>query len=469
MIYTEKNILNNIKAVYFIGIGGIGMSALAAYFLKSGIFTAGYDRMPSKITQNLQDDGANIHFSDAVNLIPNEITFGEKETVLIVYTPAIPKTHSELQFFTDHNYKVLKRSEILGMLTSRSKVLAVAGTHGKTSVSTIIAHIFKHSGSAVNAFLGGISKNYNSNLILSDRPKNAEYAVTEADEYDRSFLKLFPFTALITAIDEDHLDIYKDINDIRNTFEQFVNQINKNGNLILKKSLNIKSTVLPKHVFTYALDSKSDYYAEQIKSNTVQSQFNIVTPKGIIKDIVFNIPGNLNIENTIAAAALADIHGISHQEIKEALASWQGVKRRFEYIINTPDMVYIDDYAHHPEELKAFIGSVRKLYPEKILTGIFQPHLYSRTRDFADAFARSLSLCDKIILTDIYPAREKPIEGVSSKIIFDKIECKEKILTVKEDLLKHIKIENNTVYMTMGAGDIDRYADKIKNKLLRNE
>jgi len=469
VINTEKNILNNIKAVYFIGIGGIGMSALAAYFLKSGIFTAGYDKMQSKITKNLENIGAKIHFSDAVNLIPSEIISGEKKDVLIVYTPAIPETHSELKFFKVNNYKVLKRSDILGILTSQSKVIAVAGTHGKTSVSTIIAQIFKHSGNNANAFLGGISKNYNSNLILSENPKNAEFAVTEADEYDRSFLKLFPHTAVITAIDEDHLDIYKDINDIRNAFEQFVNQINKKGNLVLKKSLIIKKSVLPKHVFTYALNSKSDYYAESVKTNTVQSQFNIVTPKDIIKDVVINIPGNLNIENTIAAVAVADIHSISHQQIKDALASWQGVKRRFEYIINTPDMVYIDDYAHHPEELKAFIGSVRKLYPKKSLIGIFQPHLYSRTRDFADAFARSLSLCDKVILTDIYPAREKPIAGVSSKIIFDKIECKEKILTVKEDLLSHIKCENNTVYMTMGAGDIDRYADKIKQRLLRHE
>jgi len=465
----NNDILNRIEAVYFIGIGGIGMSALAAYFLKSGIFTAGYDRVSSRITETLQNEGANIHFSDNVNLIPKRILNVKKENVIIVYTPAIPETHSELKFFNNKNYQILKRADVLGIVASHSKVLAVAGTHGKTSVSTVLAHIFKQSGKDVNAFLGGISKNYDSNLIMSNIPKNAEFAVAEADEFDRSFLKLFPFSAVITAIDEDHLDIFEDINDIKRTFEQFVNQIDKKGNLIIKKSLILNRNVLPEHVFTYHLNEKSDYYAENIKTDKHKSQFDIVTPGGLIKDVVINIPGNLNVENTVAAAALADIHNISHQKIKDALYSWQGVKRRFEYIINTPEIVYIDDYAHHPEELKSFIRSVRKLYPKKTLIGIFQPHLYTRTRDFADEFANSLSLCDEVILLDIYPAREKPIKGISSEIIFDKIDCKAKIQIPKDDILKHLKVNNNTVYMTMGAGDIDLFVEKIKNRLLKNE
>ena len=465
----KNDILNKITAVYFIGAGGIGMSALAEYCLKSGIFTAGYDKTPSKITEQLQKEGADIHFEDNIDLIPHKIISSNKEDVLIVYTPAIPENHSELSYFKAENYTVLKRAELLGIVSSQSKLIAVAGTHGKTSVSTIIAHIFKNSGKNMNAFLGGISKNYDSNLIFSGNPKNTEFSIAEADEYDRSFLKLFPLTAVITAIDEDHLDIYKDINDIKNTFEQFVNQIDKNGYLIVKNTLQLNQNVLPKNVFSYSLNSKSDYFAENIKSDTTQSRFDIHTPEGIIKNVMLAVPGNLNIENAIAAAAVADIHKIPHTEIKKALHSWSGVKRRFDYIINTPDIVYIDDYAHHPKELKSFISSVRKLYPQKTLIGIFQPHLYSRTRDFADGFARSLSLCDEIILTDIYPARENPIKGVSSKLIFDKIDCKTKILIKKEDLLKHIEIKNNTVYMTVGAGDIDRYVEKIKNRLTKND
>ena len=466
---NKNNILNRIEAVYFIGTGGIGMSALAAYFLKIGIFAAGYDKVSGKITQTLQNMGAEIHFSDNVNLIPKKILNFKKENVIIVYTPAIPETHSELKYFKNEKYRILKRAEVLGIITSYSNVLAVAGTHGKTSVSTVLAHIFKQSGRDINAFLGGISKNYNSNLILSENPKNAEFAVAEADEFDRSFLKLFPYSAVITAIDEDHLDIYKDINDIENTFEQFVSQIRKKGNLIIKKSLKLNSAVFPENVFTYDLKEKCDYYAENIKTDKHKSQFDIVTPGGLIKDLIINIPGNLNIENTIAAVAVADIHNVSHQEIKRALYSWQGVKRRFEYIINTPDIIYIDDYAHHPEELKSFITSVRKLYPKKTLIGIFQPHLYSRTRDFAGEFAHSLNLCDEVVLLDIYPAREKPISGVSSKIIFDRINCKTKILIRKDEILSHLKVKKNTVYMTMGAGDIDLYVDKIKNRLSENE
>ncbi len=467
MDIINKDILNTIKAVYFIGAGGIGMSAIAEFFIKAGIYTAGYDKTPSRITVNLIKDGADIHFNDDIKLIPEKITDIPKEDVLIIYTPAIPESHSELNYFLINDYSVLKRSEILGIITSKSKVLAVAGTHGKTSVSTIIAHIFKSAGKDMNAFLGGISKNYNSNLILSKNPKDAEFSVAEADEFDRSFLKLFPKTAVITSIDEDHLDIYKDLIDIKNTFEQFISQIDKNGNLIIKNTLKIHPKVFPQYVFTYSFSEKSDYYAKNIKTTSMQSRFDIVTPDDIIQDVIINIPGNVNIENVVAAAAAADIHGISHQTIKNALFSWQGVKRRFDYIINTPNLVYINDYAHHPEELSSFINSVRNLYPNKNLIGIFQPHLYSRTQDFAEEFARSLSLCNEVILLDIYPARENPISGVSSKIIFDKIKLKNKILIKREELPEILKLKENSVYMTMGAGNIDEYTEKIKRFLLK--
>ncbi len=467
---VENNILKNLKAVYFIGIGGIGMSALAEYFIKQSIYTAGYDKTPSGITEKLQSEGSDIHFTDNVNIIPKKITNQAKENVLIIYTPAIPENHSELNFFVKNNFTVLKRSEVLGIITENSdNVIAVAGTHGKTSVSTITAHIFKFAEKNITAFLGGISKNYNSNYIFSEYSEKTNYAICEADEYDRSFLKLFPETAIITAVDADHLDIYNDINDIKKTFEQFVNQINKKGKLIIKSNLNLNKDVFPENVFTYSINEKADYFVDDIRENENLSLFNLHCPSGIIKDVIINIPGRVNIENSLAAAALADVSGISLKDIKEALNTWQGVKRRFEYHINTSDLVYIDDYAHHPEELKAFITSVRNIYPDKKLIGIFQPHLYSRTRDFAKGFAQSLSLCDKIILTDIYPAREEAIPGISSEIIFDKISIKDKIICKKEKLLNYIKKEKNAVYMTMGAGDIYRYVHKIKNLLNNNE
>ena len=470
MIKKKNDILNNIKAVYFIGTGGIGMSALAEYFIRQGIYTAGYDKTPSVITDNLQKNGAEIHFDDDINLIPEKILNENKENVLIVYTPAVPDNHTELTYFKTNNYNVFKRSAILGYITGNSeKLIAVAGTHGKTSVSTIVAHIFKSAGKDITAFLGGISKNYNSNLIFSGKKVTSEFAVSEADEYDRSFLKLFPHTALITAIDADHLDIYKDINDIRETFEKFVNQIDKKGNLLIKANLKINDNVKPENVYTYSVNEKADYFVNNIREKTNLSTFDLHCPKGVIKDVILSVPGRLNIENALAAAAIADIYGISHNNVKKALKSWTGVKRRFDFHINTPGLVYIDDYAHHPEELRTFINSVKKIYPEKKLICIFQPHLYSRTRDFASEFAESLSLCDKVILTDIYPAREKPIPGITSEIIFKEISIKEKILCKKEDIIQHLDIKKNVVYMTTGAGDIDGYVEKIKKHLSENE
>jgi len=462
---NKNNILKSIKATYFIGIGGIGMSALARYFNQIGIKTEGYDKTQSNITNNLIKEGINIHFEDDINLISKEIKSLKKEEVLIVYTPAIPDNHSELNWFKNNAFEIKKRSEILGLITNQYKTVAVSGTHGKTSVSTIIAHIFEESGVNFNAFLGGISKNYNSNLILSKNPGKAEFAVTEADEFDRSFLSLHPWCGIITSVDEDHLDIYEDIHDLKKTFSKFAGQIHKCGYLIIKKGVEIDKSDFPVNTFTYSLNGKADYFAENIKTDANKSTFDIICPNKKIENITIHIPGNLNIENVVAATAVADIQGIQEKEIKKALKSWAGVKRRFEYIINTPEIIYIDDYAHHPEELKSFIGSVRSIYKNKHITGIFQPHLFTRTRDFAKEFAQSLDLLDELILLDIYPAREKPIKGITSNIIFEKVNLKNKKLVIKQQILQNINIEKTEVLLTIGAGDIDKLVEPIKKKL----
>lgn len=458
--------MNTVKAAYFIGIGGIGMSALARYFHSLGKITAGYDKTPSSITDQLQKNGINIHFDESVNSIPQSILALDKEELIIIYTPAVPSSHIELSYFRNKAYKVYKRSELLGLITDNYKTIAVAGTHGKTSVSTIIAHICKQAGLNMNAFLGGISKNYKSNLILSNDVQNAEYAVTEADEFDRSFLKLHPYTAVITAIDEDHLDIYDGIKDIIQTFEEFTDQINKSGNLLIKKGLELNNTKFPNNVYTYSLNEKADYYPVNIQTKSFSSKFDLITPKTKIKNLEIQIPGDVNIENSVAAAAVAHIHKIHEKKIREALYSWSGVKRRFDYIIHTPHLIYIDDYAHHPEEVKSLLNSVRKIHKDKKITGVFQPHLYSRTKDFADEFADSLSLLDELILLDIYPAREKPIDGVSSKLIFDKVKTDNKLLIKKEDLLDNIRIKDSEILLTIGAGDIDRFVEPIRKLIL---
>ncbi|NPA68434.1 MAG: UDP-N-acetylmuramate--L-alanine ligase [Chlorobi bacterium] len=466
-MFEKNDILKNLKAVYFIGIGGIGMSALALLFREYGFTVAGYDKTPSRITDKLQEKGISVHFDDNPDLIPEKILSEIPEYVLTVFTPAIPENHSELNYFKKHGYTILKRAEVLGIISSGKKTAAVAGTHGKTSVSVVIAHIFKYARKNMNAVLGGISKNYDSNLILSTNPRNAEFIVTEADEYDRSFLYLNPHTAVITSVDEDHLDIYRNYEDIKQTFEQFISKINENGNLLIKKNLNLKTSFFKGRIFTYSFNEEADYYPVNIKTGTLKSRFDIITPGKKISDITINIPGKINIENVVAAAAVADIYGIKHTQIKNALETWSGVKRRFEYIVNKPDSVYIDDYAHHPEELSAFIASVKDIFPDKQIVIFFQPHLYSRTRDFANDFAKSLNICDEVFITEIYPAREKPLPGVSSKIIFDKLTCNKKHLIKKEDIPKYVKKRKNTVYLTTGAGDIDRCTNKIKEILLK--
>ena len=463
---NKTNILAKIKAVYFAGIGGIGMSALARYFNSIGIETFGYDKTETERTNNLISEGIKIHFEDDIKLISEKIKTLPKEEVLIIYTPAIPSSHKELQWFINEQYTVYKRAEVLGIITNAYKTVAVAGTHAKTSVSTIIAHIFKSANVNFNAFLGGISKNYNSNLILSENYKDAKYAVTEADEFDRSFLHLFPFSSIITSIDEDHLDIYEDLNDLKKTFGKFAGQINKNGFLVIKKGVELDKSNFPKNVFTYSFNEKADFYASNIKNEASKSVFDIITPNGLIENVIINIPGSLNVENVVAATAIALLHGLKKDAIKQALKTWQGVKRRFEYVINTKKIIYIDDYAHHPEELKSFITSIKNIYKNKHITGIFQPHLFTRTQDFAADFAKSLDLLDTLYLLDIYPARELPIKGVTSNLILEKVKIKEKYLLSKEDILKKIKKDKIEILLTIGAGNIDSLVEPIKKLLI---
>lgn len=443
------------------------MSALAKYFIASGNIVAGYDKTPSVITNSLEEIGCSIHFTDDVSLIPNAFKTCLKEELLVIYTPAINFKNTELQYFTNNNIEIKKRSQILGLISENHKTLAVSGTHGKTSVSTILAHVFNVSNKSTNAILGGISKNFNSNLLLANNSSEAEFLVTEADEFDRSFLHLFPETAVITSIDEDHLDIYSGIEDLYNTFGTFAGQINKNGTLLIKQGIQLEDKFYPKNVFTYSLEEKSDFYATNVKNSRTSSTFDLVCPNKIISNIELKIPGKLNIENAIAAAAVAVIHGIDDVTIINALKTWTGVKRRFDYVINTEKLVFIDDYAHHPEELKAFINSVAEIYPDKNILGVFQPHLFTRTRDFADEFAESLNLLNQLILLDIYPAREEPIQGVSSNMIFDKVSIQNKTICNKDEMLNVLKNKEFDVLLTIGAGDVGTKVELIK-KMISN-
>lgn len=449
--------------IYFIGIGGIGMSNLARYFLLKGANVGGYDRTESELTGKLTKEGALVHYEDNPLFIPVE--FKDKANTLVVYTPAVPTTHRELNYFRENNFAVVKRAQLLGEITKQSDAICVAGTHGKTTVSSMVAHLFKQSHIDCNAFLGGILKNYNSNLLLSEK---SNYTIVEADEYDRSFHSLQPHIAIVTSADPDHLDIYGTEEAYKESFEKFTSLIRPNGHLILK----IDAKLTPKvndsvKVWSYS-ETKGDFHAENIRIGNGEIIFDFVSPKGVIKDISLGVPVKINIENGIAAMAAAELSGATPVEMKAAMSSFMGVKRRFEFHLKNENIVYIDDYAHHPEELKAAIKSIKALYPDKKLTAIFQPHLYSRTRDFADEFAKSLSLADDIILLDIYPAREEPIEGVSSQIILDKITSPKKRLTVKSELLDLISKEHPEIVVTFGAGDIDRMVPHIKEILSKN-
>lgn len=438
------------------------MSALARYFNHIGKNVSGYDRVETNLTKQLVTEGIKIHYTDDINIISKEILSSTK-TSIIIYTPAIPKNHNELSYFKSNNYSIYKRAEILGLISNNYKTVAVAGTHGKTSISTNTAHIIKQSTFECLAFLGGISKNYFSNLILPNKDDNNTIAVVEADEYDKSFLQLNPYIALVSSTDADHLDIYENKNNLIDTFNQFIDKIDKNGILVYKKGLILDKKCFPKKSYSYSLEEKADFYAENLSTNKKgQYCFDLITPFGTMKNFTSGVSGKVNAENAVASISLAHLLGIDEKTIKKNLESFTGVERRFDFQINTEHIIYVDDYAHHPAELKAFITSIKDLFPGKKLTGIFQPHLFSRTRDFVDEFAASLDLLNELILLDIYPAREEPIEGITSKIIFDKVNLKTKMMCKLEDIIEVLNQKKLEVLLTMGAGNIDKIVKPIK-------
>ena len=465
MSYTNNNILNENKThssgkglewdnIYFIGIGGIGMSALARYFVANGKVVAGYDKTPSDITDSLEALGVEVHFEDAVKNIPQACL--DKENTLIVYTPAIPQGHLELDYFRTNNFQILKRSQILGLITENTFCLAVAGTHGKTTTSSILGHLLNECNVPLTAFLGGICENYNSNLIMN----GTEVSVVEADEFDRSFLTLSPNLACITSMDADHLDVYGDASELIKSFEDFSKKIKPNGKLFVRNGL-------PIHGITYGIEDDSDYSVQNIKIENGSYIFDVKTPKTVLENIQFNLPGRHNLSNALIALAMAVEYGCPHRQLAKALASFKGVKRRFTYQIKTDDFVYIDDYAHHPEEINAVHQAVREMYPNKKVLAIFQPHLFSRTRDFIDGFAKSLSQFDEVLLLDIYPARELPMEGVTSAWLLSKMTNENKQLVSKADLLQKIHESHAQIVLTIGAGDIGEEVKHIKKEFSR--
>lgn len=447
--------LDKIYNVYFIGIGGIGMSAIARYFLSKDMNVAGYDRVSTPLTQELEKEGCIIHYNDAINEIPKSHKYRD---TLVVYTPAISDTNDELNYFRANEFEVVKRSEVLGMITKRTFTIGVAGTHGKTTTSTIIAHLLDSANYSCDAFLGGISTNFNSNFIFSNPSKAT---VVEADEYDRSFLTLSPNIAVVTSTDADHLDVYSEHNSLLDSFQSYVNKLPKEGVLVMRKGLNLNFA----NTITYSVYEDADVCAKNIKITNGNYSFDVQTQEGVIKNVEVGLPGLHNVENALAAFAVGIKLGLSKESIRKGLATFKGVKRRFEYQVKEKDVVYIDDYAHHPEELKACISSVRMMYPNKKITGVFQPHLFSRTRDFADEFGKSLSLLDELFLLDIYPARELPIEGVNSKMLLNKVAIAQKELVTKEELVEKLAMKDIEVLLTLGAGDIDTLVKPIKEKI----
>ncbi|MEO8774448.1 MAG: UDP-N-acetylmuramate--L-alanine ligase [Gelidibacter sp.] len=444
--------LKTINNVYFIGIGGIGMSALARYFVANGKSVAGYDKTKTDLTEALEDLGIAVHFEDSVAKIPS--AFLNVDETLVVYTPAIPTGHVEFNYFKDHNFEILKRSAVLGEITRDTFCLAVAGTHGKTTTTSILGHLLYECDVPVTAFLGGVSENYNSNFIL----KGTEVTVVEADEYDRSFLTLSPDMAGLTSMDADHLDIYGEAEELEKSFVEFTKKLKPNGKLFVKNGLPIEG-------ITYGIEDDADYSAQNIKISNGSYVFDLKTPNQTLQNFEFHLPGRHNLSNAVMALAMCVEYGISHPQLAKALVSYAGVKRRFTYQIKRDDLVYIDDYAHHPEEINAVHQAVREMYPSKKILAIFQPHLYSRTRDFADDFAKSLSQFDAVLVLDIYPARELPIEGITSEWLLRKIENKNKKLILKSDLISEIKSSQAPVILTIGAGDIGEQVKYIKQAL----
>ena len=447
------------RNIYFIGIGGIGMSAIARYYNAKGFRVSGYDKTPSPLTHALENEGIEVHYEDNTSYVPKDI-----ETTLVVYTPAIPKDMGELVYVQENGYRVIKRSRMLGEITQGQRCMAVAGTHGKTTTSTLLSHIFTASGEGCSAFLGGISKNYGSNLLIHQN----DVVVVEADEFDRSFLQLYPEIAVITSMDADHLDIYGDESHILEAFKAFASQVS--GTVIVKKGLDITAEDTEAKILTYSYnDPSADFHAVLTEGDgNGRSHFDLHWPGGVIRDCMVGIPGWVNIENAVAASAIGLTYGLDPERIKEALAGFSGVRRRFDIRLENERCIYIDDYAHHPREIAASLTSIRGNYPGRKLTAIFQPHLYTRTRDFAEGFAEALSHADRLILLDIYPAREEPIPGVTSEIIFDGVSLDDKVLLRKEELMRHLEsleAPQNEVYMTIGAGDIDRFVEPLAELL----
>lgn len=468
--------INKITAVYFVGAGGIGMSALIRYFLSKGKKVAGYDKTPSGLTEQLNYEGASIHYEDDVELIPDAFTDPAK--TLVVYTPAVPDDHSELCYFRGNGFEVMKRARVLGEITNCSRGLCVAGTHGKTTTSSMVAHLLKQSHVDCNAFLGGILKNYDSNLMLSD---TSDLTVIEADEFDRSFHWLTPYMAVITAADPDHLDIYGTPEAYRESFEHFTSLIRPDGCLIMKKGIRVTPRLqegVKLYTYTGADDEndlrrpadKADFHADNVRIGNGEIFFDFVGPDVRIADVRLGVPVKVNIENGVAAMALAYLNGATSEEIKRGMASFAGPRRRFDFHLKKENIVLIDDYAHHPEELKASILSVKELYAGRKVTGVFQPHLYTRTRDFATGFASSLSLLDELILLDIYPAREEPIPGITSRIIFDAVTIPAKKLIRKEELLDTLtaEVDNLEVVLMVGAGNIELLVEPVR-QILENK
>ncbi len=457
--------LQNIKNVYFLGIGGIGMSALARYFKFTGRNVAGYDRTPTALTEAMQSEGINVHFEDDIRNIP---TNWDPASTMAVYTPALPDEHKELTWFRERPIMLMKRAKVLGMICNEKDGVAVAGTHGKTTVSTMTATILNKTVDGCGAFLGGVSKNFNSNLLL---PKvNSPWIVVEADEFDRSFLHLHPKLALITSIDADHLDIYGSRDKIVESFEKFISQIKVEGKLVVKKGIKLDTSKTTAEIFSYSLQDDTDFTTQQLRLNAEEGcyEFDIKTPGGIISECKMSYPGMINVENAVAATSMAYLSGASPEEIKAGLEEYQGVARRFDVRFKSGKYIYIDDYAHHPEELKAVITSLKALYPNREITGLFQPHLYSRTRDFSAEFATSLDLLDRCILLPLYPAREEPIPNVNSEMIFNQMKLKNKFLESKNEALNRLRDKNVDVIITMGAGDIDGLATGIV-EILKNK
>ncbi|MDH4091336.1 MAG: UDP-N-acetylmuramate--L-alanine ligase [Cyclobacteriaceae bacterium] len=450
--------------IYFLGIGGIGMSALARWFSRNGCAVSGYDRTSTTLTDELVNEGMRIHFEDSVDSIPEEV-IAQKEKTLVIYTPAVPKDHKEYNYLIKEGYTIKKRSEVLGLITKDFRTIAVAGTHGKTTTSSMIAHILNVAGKNMVAFLGGITTNYHSNLVMHGSVNKDTLVVAEADEFDRSFLRLFPQIAIVTSADPDHLDIYGDHQSLITSFKDFISQINNGGSLIIHESIAelLASDVGHVSKHTYSM-SRGQFFADNITAKGGFFEFDL-QGFGKVEHIQLGVPGFHNIENAIAAAVAANLCDVKVSAIKKALESFAGVKRRFEYIIKSKNIVFVDDYAHHPTEIEAFLKSMKSLYPGRKLAVVFQPHLYTRTRDFAEGFAKSLSLADELFLLDIYPAREAPIAGVNSDMLLAGVTSPFKVRCTKADVVASLQNTDIEVIVTVGAGDIDMVVDPIKEML----